>query len=233
MTGNSGSTKTIGAEVKNEIKDTTYWAVNLPYREILIWPSYCALCGNPHPDAETTVETQFKKGDYGVAKVDTHLTFSGIKICRGCKKKVTIKNIAAGLTASIWFVTSLVAFGGIMAILFMLAPNTSKFGLSMGSCISGLVIGIAVAVLFHLKVVSRVGGIHPVTLGVRTEKMNELGLGSVKPLLLKMSFRNKRYAYDFAKANGAMLNIVCNKCKTYLLKDPEKNLQYCINCSYK
>ena len=233
MTEAVGGIKKLGIEVKNEIKDTTYWGVNLTYRERLIWPSYCALCGNPHPDAETTVETQFKKGDYFIANVDTHLTFRNIKICSGCKKKVTKRNLAAGLTASIGFVTALVVFIGIMAILFVMAPNISKMGISIGSCISGVVVGGVVAFIFQTKVVSKTGGIHPVTLIVRTEKMNELELGSVKPLFLKLSFRNKKYAFDFARANGALVNIVCNKCKTQLIMNPEKNLQYCINCSYK
>jgi len=188
--------------------------VSLPYREEIAWPPCCIQCGSFLALRDNIITASFKSGEYGIAEKTTTQTFLGSKICKKCATK----------QARFVLILLGIAFG------FSILSGVGWFLLWWMISLS---IAITIVLFFATILVGSMvhhfaGEAPPIEVEVQTESKL---IGNIRPIKYDFVFRNKKYAFDFAKANGVMSYHICEHCGLQMLTDASKNYEYCLNCN--
>lgn len=188
--------------------------VSLPYREELTWPPYCIQCGSYLHLRDYLVTGSFKSGEYGIAEKTTTKVFPGAKICKSCATK----------QSRFWLITLGIGTGIAITCMVLWYLLWGSIGYAIAMCITPMFATFGVGfILYHI-----VAEKPPIEVEVQTESKF---IGNIRATMYDFVFRNKKYAFEFAKSNSMMSYHTCGQCGLQMLTDASKNYEYCLNCN--
>jgi hypothetical protein len=199
-----------------EVMDKAQFTVFLPRTEEVQWPNCCSLCCSQFPGHTKKISVAFKSGEYIVAHDNAVVSFKNVPFCENCFERTSYTTGEKILT-----VVSLVL--AIVAASFLIAWNYNYacFGIILGI---GTFFGVFIVGSTMLRKKSEHASVE---MSIETETKF---VGKKKPIWIKFKFRNRKYAYMFARENNALGPHTCNVCKNPLLHNLETTSWYCLTC---
>jgi hypothetical protein len=203
-------------ESMTEVNKNPKYKVIIPYKEPVPYPHHCALCCKSHATEENTYLAFFNRKNYGIKAKQEKMEFKGSKLCPDCKNRTDMSKGELILLA-------------VSVILCILTGTIITFLNFETICLNFIIGAVGAFWLYFLGrlfIKSRAEK-PPMKIEILTDKV--LG-GDIKPNNLKFLFRNRRYAYEFAKSNGTIRLENCNLCNNPLIMGP-KDDAYCPTCN--
>lgn len=193
------------------------YEVFLPGDPHIIWPKKCSLCCKSDPDEVMEKTVVYQSGEYLIVSNNKYVNIGGIPVCGECNKSmphVEQSDLVIGLIGlSVCIALALFSYFVLKnTFVCLLVPLVA------------LVFGIVIALKFAFRTKESA-----LAIDIRTESK---AIGKIRPLWMRIKFRSRMFAYEFAEKNGLLMAEFCEECGQRMLLDPRTKRLYCLMCDF-